>query len=145
MSASALTIEEVKTVSNQILTEFMAYVPDDAILDNYGGPATAMNLLPCSTKGLYQWPGSNEALVVPGTDLQAVLDKIYTDWRQKEGWTVFWETTPGGNPYLELDRDDGYHFSMFWYVSEDLTKTEISIGSFSPCIAVPDYDPFKEY
>lgn len=147
MPGPDITLEEAREFQNQVLVELMAYVPENRIVDDFGGPVARGSTMTCSgPEGYIFLPGAYSADLDPELDLDAVLERIYADYVEKSGWEVSW-ARPEQDREISMFSPEGYQFFLTPIPDADeVGNLRLMITSGSPCFVAPDdFDIFEDY
>lgn len=148
-----ITLPEAREYQNRVLLEMAALLPEEKIVNDFGGPVERGSTLSCNwydgadaswQHNGVKLPGRIAVDVTPDTDLDAVLDVAQASYPLKPGWHLG-TTSSGGERVIQLISPEQYTFYLEYYpVANDLLR--FAVTSFSPCFEAPeDYSPFDDY
>ncbi len=148
-----ITLGDARTFQNDVLIEFMTFVPSNMIVGGMSEPIPRMRAMPCNwTKGSnVSWeksgvflPGGYDVELSLDSDASQVLDAVQQNYEARSGWAVS-SSGEAGERVLNLVSADGYEFYLEYYPIDD-GMLLFSISSFSPCLEAPDdFDIFEDY
>lgn len=165
-SPSVQTMEHAREHQNRILESLVSLVPDQAVIDDHGGPVAEGTAISCTLRPTTGTKSERPGVMLPGryavdvnrdADLDMVLDEVYATYAQKPGWVLNYMNDASGEAdsvrVLELISPHEYKFFAEYYpVAVDAHDADsgmllrFAVSSFSPCFEAPEgYDPFESY
>jgi hypothetical protein len=140
--ATALTLEEAKTITLQREAEIASYFPK-ALVAESRVTETSQSLYGCPGEDNFSWPSVTVITIQGEPDHDAIIASIAEEWGGRAGWTVTRGTNAKNDlPTVVLENEDGSRFTVGFY----LGGAEFWVDSASPCFHLEGgLEPGTEY
>ncbi|MEZ3162245.1 hypothetical protein AB1K54_17160 [Microbacterium sp. BWT-B31] len=126
------TWQDAKAATQSMELEIARVVPADSIEST--DQAETGTLLGCSG-GRHQWTGQTVVHLVPGTDAEALVEKVIARFEGRDGFTAAPYTTLDGATVAEIVSSDG---EEHYFAGPSAKPDQFEILSASHCFTLPE-------